>query len=129
MNQETVNTIIGIVLPIVGALVPIAVLYIDKLGKELQEKNKNDATDKLIQLGTDAVKIAVGSEYQILVEALKKNGTFNEAAQQQAKAEATAAAITIMGTAAKDAITQMYGDFNLWLDKKIEFYVGQSKKQ
>lgn len=128
MSNETLNIIIAaIIVPTLAALVPLLIAFINSKTNELKQKAKNEKLNKYIDIANDAVKTSVVSVYQTFVDALKKEGTFDEQAQKVAFTEAKNKAIVIMGDAAREALSSIYGDLDVWIDNKIEYYVKQNK--
>ena len=65
---------------------------------------------------------------QKFVDAMKKAGTFDAAAQQAAFEMTKAEVLKLINDEAKKVIVEAYGDFDTWLINKIEKTVGTVKK-
>lgn len=123
---DTIMTLIVIpLLPIVSAYV---IALIRKKTHAIEQQISNDKVNNYIGIAEDAVCTAVISVGQTYVDSLKKAGTFDQIAQQQAFTLAKQKAITIMGAAAQRALNSAYADTDAWLDNKIEYYVNVNKK-
>lgn len=112
--------ITSVIVPLLIAITGYAVNY-------LNNKIKNDKAEKYILIAEDAVCTAVTSVAQTYVDALKKDGKFDEEAQKVAFDEAKYKAVAIMGEAAREALKEVFGDIDSWLDNKIQYYVRKNK--
>lgn len=79
-------------------------------------------------IAEDAVCTAVTAISQTYVDSLKKSGTFDQAAKEEAFAMAKQKSLAIMGTAGQAALKVTYSDIDAWIDAKIEYYVNVNKK-
>ena len=68
----------------------------------------------------DAVSMAVSTVMQTYVDNVKKDGKFTQEAQNEAKAQAIEIATNLITVDAQKAITNLYGDFSVWICNKIE---------
>lgn len=128
MSNETLNIIItAIIVPTIAALVPLFIAFLNTKTNELKQKVNNEKLTKYIDIAEDAIETAVVSVTQTFVDALKKEGNFDEVAMRIAFTEAKNKAILIMGDSAREALKQAYGDLDAWINSKIEFYVKQNK--
>ncbi len=126
--METWNEIFtAIILPLLVALVSLAVVWIKKKETELTSNIKDANVKKYIGLATDAVLKAVQYTTQTYVDSLKKTGVFTKEAQQEAFERAKLLASTMINQSAKDIITEAYGDFNTWVTTQIEATVKDVK--
>ena len=64
---------------------------------------------------------------QVYVESLKKQGKFDEAAQEEAKNKAVETAKALISEESKNAIILLYNDFDVYLDANIEALVNANK--
>lgn len=131
MTTETMNVVItSVVIPVLVALVALFVQYTAAKAAELKVKLHNEEIRKYADIAEDAVVTAVGAVSQVLVDTLKEtsdNGQLSEEQQVQAFAEARNRALLIMGIAGKEAVTELYGSFDGWIENKIDYQVGQQK--
>ena len=128
MSNETLNLIItAIIVPTLAALVPLLISFLNQKTAELKQRIGNEKLNRYIDIAEDAVSTAVTSVFQTYVDTLKKQGKWNDTTAEIAFTEARNKAIAIMGQAAKDALSQAYGDVNLWIDNKIEMHVQLNK--
>jgi len=131
MNSETMNMVItSVVVPVLVALVVLLQQYLSAKGEALRASVKDERLKKYIDIANDAVMTAVGAVGQTMVDGLKRaaaDGILSEDEATQAFNAAKDASLAIMGTAGREAVKELYGDFDAWLIGKIEFYVGKTK--
>lgn len=109
-----------IALIIETALIPILGWAVAKFTAYLDEKIKNETAEKYVDFAVDAVYTAVQQTMQTYVSALKKSGEWNAETAETAFNNAKALALVTMGTKTQEAVTEMAGDLDAWLDAKIE---------
>lgn len=123
---------------IATACVPILCLLIAAGGKylvtlikvknaQLQQQLDNQNARKYMDMASDAVVQAVTYISQTYVDALKKDGAFTKENQIEAFNMAKAKALAILGDTARKALGEIYGDFDAWLDTKIEQVCRETK--
>jgi predicted histidine transporter YuiF (NhaC family) len=128
MSNETLNIIItAVIVPTLAALIPLLVAFLNAKTNEVKKKVDNEKLNAYVDIAEDAVETAVVSVAQTFVDTLKKQGNFDEEAQRIAFKEAKNKAIAIMGSSARDALAQAYGDLDAWIENKIEYYVKVEK--
>lgn len=112
-----------ITLIITAVIIPAIVKGLNLGAKALESKIGNQNFTKYIGIAEGAVETAVVSIGQTFVDTLKKEGSFDQGAKEEAFSQAKETAIKIMGKAAKDTVSNAYGDFNTWIDNQIEKHV------
>lgn len=117
MNQIFINILTAVVTCIILPLISFLGV---KLTEWLNTKIKNEKGQALIKKATDIVLNAVRCVFQSYVEALKKNGGFDQKAQIYAFNLAKDIALKQLGDDAKKYIAQNYGDLEEWLKTEIE---------
>lgn len=131
MDTDTMNVVItSIIIPVLVALVALFVQYTSAKAAGLKAQLHNEEVSKYVDIAEDAVVTAVGAVSQVLVDTLKsmsENGQLTEAQKAEAFAEARNRALAIMGIAGKEAVKELYGSFDDWINNKIDYYVGQLK--
>ncbi|MDP4093395.1 MAG: hypothetical protein Q8920_08545 [Bacillota bacterium] len=126
--KETVNTILTtVVIPLAGVLTTYLVNLLRKKSKEITHNINNANVNKYVNIAEDAICTAVTAISQTYVDALKKKGTFDQAAKDESFILAKQKALAIMGEGAQVALKELYTDFDTWLDSKIEYYVNIGK--
>ena len=129
MSTETMNTIItAVVVPILVALVPFIVGYLNKLSEEIKTRIKDKNLAKYIDIAEDAIETSVIAIMQTYVDSIKGTDQWTKEAQEIAFGKAKIQAITIMGAAARCALKEVYGDLDTWINAKIQEYVKLNKK-
>lgn len=121
MDWETV--LAEVIAILAKAIVVTCVPYIVKLAKE---KIHNDRINKYIDMAGDIVNQCVDYVNQTYVDALKEEGKFDKAAQREAFEMCKDRVLYILNENAKQAVIEMFGDFNCWLESAIECSVRTS---
>lgn len=124
MIEQVMYTVITGILPVVTVFI---VTYLKTKVKENTEKIKNDELQKYLDAATEAISIAVITISQTYVDSMKKAGTFDEAAQKEAKRMAIEKAKELITEDTRKAIEMLYSDFDKYLDAMIESIVRESK--
>lgn len=127
-TQEIIRTIIYIV--ITGVLVPLTKYLITLLqvkAGEIATGIQDEKAKDYLNSALAAISNAVVSVNQTYVDSLKKAGKFDKAAQKEAKEKAIEVAKKLITENAREAIKQIYGDFDQYLDTTIEALVRENK--
>ena len=131
MNEqvtELLTTLIQVVvIPAIPILVTFLVKYLKAKADQTTTKIDNELVRTYLQEATDAVLQGVVYTAQTYVDALKKQGKFDETAQKVAFTQAKEVALKLLTEEAKQMITDLYGDLTIWLDTKIEQTVNEQK--
>lgn len=106
-----------------AVLLPFLIKLIRAGAVSFKTKTKNEAVNKYLSFAENAIETAVTAVAQTIVDVAKKNGSFTQTVREEAFYQAKSIALSIMTTEAKEAAKEAYGDLNLWLENKIEFYV------
>lgn len=124
--QELISSIMYVVITII---VPMVGVYIKSF---LQAKIdvllagiENEKQKALIEYAVEAIETSVDAVSQTYVSTLKKEGKFDAEAHKKAKELAIAKAKLAIAQESKDAVTAIYGDFDAYIDDKIEAYLYQ----
>ena len=123
---------------IADAFVPILCLLITAGGgylvallrrqtQQIEEELDNETASKYIDLATDAVEQAVTYTAQTFVDALKAEGAFTKEKQLEAFQKARDKVLEILGDTTVKALGEIYGDFDAWLETKIEQVCRETK--
>ena len=129
MSTETLNQIFQLfVIPILGILAAFVVEFLRVKSKEIINKLDNDVSRKYAEMITNTVIDCVIATNQTYVEALKKQGKFDENAQKVAFEKTLNAVLGILSEEAKNYIKETTGDLNLYLSQLIEAEVNKAKK-
>ena len=128
MTQETINLLFQLVLiPIVGILTKFIVEWLSAKSLEIQNKVDSDTADKYVAMLTDTITNCVVATNQTYVDALKKEGKFDAAAQEIAFQLTKEAVLTILNEEAKNYLSALYGDLDKFISYKIESEVKLNK--
>lgn len=122
--NEIVQQIVDAFLPILCLLITAGGGYLVALlrrqTQQIEKDLNNDTISKYIELATDAVEQAVTYTAQTFVDALKAEGAFTKEKQLEAFQKAKDKVLEILGDTTVTALGEIYGDFEAWLDTKIE---------
>ena len=122
--NETLQQIANACVPILCLLITAGGAYLVALLRkktdQLQQGLDNDTASKYMGMACDAVTQAVTYTAQTFVDALKAEDGFTKGKQIEAFTKAKQKAKQILGAAALEALGEIYGDFDAWLDTKIE---------
>ncbi len=117
------------IIPILGAATIYLVTLIHAKKQELVEKAKNDTAKKYIELLDKTITDCVIATNQTYVEALKKAGSFDAEAQQQAFQLTYSAVMAILTDDAQEYLNEAIKDLNTYISTKIESQVVVVKQQ
>lgn len=130
--EEVIRDILYIL--ITGCGIAITKYIVDLVNKKINEIQVNtqiseyDQLNKYIDNAQDAISRVVLTLSQTVVDGLKKNNSFTKEAQEQVKQEAIDMAKKLITEEAKNAIIQVYGDFDVFLNSCIESMVKENKE-
>lgn len=123
MNQ-TVQQILTACVPIICLLIAAVAYYLIAIIRSktatLKAKTNNETANKYIDMASDAVQQAVAYTSQTFVDSLKASGTFDREKQIEAFNKCKSMVLEILSDTATEALNEIYGDFYMWLDSKIE---------
>lgn len=108
-------------------LIPLLGLLTSYLIEYIKTKTKSAKLDKYVDMLNDTITECVLATKQTYVEALKKNGNFDETAQKEAFEKTKQAVMNILSADAKEYLTTVYGDLNVYVNQKIESEVNLTK--
>ena len=127
MKDLLLELLYGVITATVPVLAAFAVQLIlrvkDKVIAQTDSTKQKQYADEIAK----AIIDAVSATSQTYVDALKKAGKFDEAAQKEAAQKALTSALAAISPAAKQFIEQMYGDVIEYLTTKIEAEVRSQK--
>lgn len=116
-----------VILPLLAILTKYLVSWIKVKTNELQQKNDNELYDKYLGLLETTIVDCVIATNQTYVDALKAEGKFDAEAQKIAFTKTYEAVLQILTEDAKEYLTNALGDFNAFVNAKIEASVNTSK--
>ena len=115
------------VIPLLGVLTMYLVQFIRLKSQEITDKTDSDLADKYIQMLTDTITTCVIATNQTYVEALKRQGKFDKAAQKEALELTYNAVMAVLTDEAKHYLAAIYGDLTAYITTRIEAEVNVSK--
>lgn len=118
------ETVLAEVLKIVSRIIIVIVIpYLASLAKE---KIHNDKINKYIDKAQNVVIQCVDYVNQTYVDALKKDGKFDKEAQETAFYSCKERVMYLLNENAKQAVIEVFGDLEFWVDSMIESSVRNS---
>ena len=108
------------VVPLLGILTTYLVKLIRKKNKELDEKVSNKISKKYIDMLADTITDCVVSTNQTYVDALKAANAFDKEAQEKAFELTYNKIMNVLTEDAKEYLTTIYGDLEIYITTKIE---------
>ena len=116
-----------VILPLLGILTKYLVAGIRGKTDELQQKNDNELYDKYLDLLETTIIDCVIATNQTYVDTLKAEGKFDVDAQKEAFKKTYEAVMQILTEDAKTYLMNALGDFDTFVNAKIEASVNTSK--
>ena len=116
------------VIPLLGILTTYLVKLIRKKNKELDEKVSNKISKKYIDMLADTITDCVVSTNQTYVDALKEANAFDKEAQKKAFELTYNKIMNVLTEDAKEYLTTVYGDLEIYITTKIESEVKSYKE-
>ena len=108
------------VIPLLGILTTYLVKLIRKKNKELDEKVSKEVSRKYIDMLADTITNCVVSTNQTYVDALKEANAFDKEAQKKAFELTYNKIMNVLTEDAKEYLTTIYGDLEIYITTKIE---------
>ena len=126
MNDILINIISIIVTAVV---IPLITLLGAKLVKWVASKIDDENAAKIVENASNIVLNAVKAVFQTYVEALKKEGKFDAAAQKVALEQAKTIALSQLTADTQKFISANFGDVDTWLVTQIEATINTLKNK
>lgn len=129
-TASNLNEFLAILWSVLGTAVTALVswgvsLLIKWMNSKIKDKEVANWSTSITKIITDAVQ----SVFQSFVETMKKEGTFTEAAQKEAKEKALAIINSQLTNELKTYIQTNYGDIQKWLGNQIEAIIYKLKNK
>lgn len=115
------------VIPLLGILTAYLVQYIATKKDALIKQNDNALAAKYITMLSKTITDCVIATNQTYVDSLKSQGKFDAEAQKKAFNMTLTAVLSILNDEAKEYLTAIYGDLNIYITKQIEAAVNKNK--
>ncbi len=108
------------VIPLLGILTTYLVKLIRKKNEELDAKVSKEVSKKYIDMLADTITDCVISTNQTYVDALKEANAFDKEAQKKAFELTYNKIMNVLTEDAKEYLTTIYGDLEIYITTKIE---------
>lgn len=108
------------VIPLLGILTTYLVKLIRKKNEELDAKVSKEVSKKYIDMLADTITDCVISTNQTYVDALKAANAFDKEAQKKAFELTYNKIMNVLTEDAKEYLTTIYGDLEIYITTKIE---------
>lgn len=122
--NETMQQIVSACVPVLCLLITAggayAVALLRRETAKIQKQTDNETASKYMDMAVDAVEQAVAFTAQTFVDALKSSGGFTKEKQREAFQKSKDKALEILGDTTVAALGEIYGDFDAWIETKIE---------
>lgn len=130
MTTELITQIMEIVvIPLLGILTTYIVKLVNAKINEISSTKDSELEKKYLNMLSDTITECVIATTQTYVEALKKEGKFDKAAQETAFNKTYTAVLAILSDEAKEYLTEAIGDLHLYITQRIEAEVKKSKTE
>lgn len=116
-----------IILPLLGILTKYLVAWISAKTDELKQQKDNELYDKYLDLLETTITDCVIATNQTYVDTLKAEGKFDAEAQKLAFQKTYEAVMSILTEDAKEYLIYAIGDFDAFVNAKIEANVKAGK--
>lgn len=118
--QPIANASLSVLCLLITAGGAYLVALLRKRTAQIEKEIDNDTAAKYIDMACDAVAQAVTFTAQTFVDTLKAEGAFTKEKQLEAFNIAKDKVLKILGDTAVAALGEIYGDFDEWLNTRIE---------
>ena len=118
--QQIVNACVPVLCLLITAGGAYLVALLKKHTAQIEKELDNKTAAKYMNMAADAVAQAVTYTAQTFTDALKAEGKFTKEKQIEAFNKAKNKTLEILGDAAVNALGEIYGDFDTWVETKIE---------
>lgn len=129
--NETMTQIINAATPILCLLITAGGAYLVALLKrqtaQIEKDLDNETAAKYMNMAVDAVAQAVAYTAQTFTDSLKAEGKFTKEKQLEAFKKSKNKTLEILGDTTVAALREIYGDFDAWLETKIEQVCRETK--
>ena len=115
------------IIPLLGYATTRLIKFLQAKEKEVTAAVESDIADKYILMLSETIQECVTATTQTYVESLKKSGKFDAEAQKIAFNKTYEAIMAILSEDAKEYLTTMYGDLQVYITNRIEAEVKLQK--
>lgn len=129
--NEAMTQILNAATPILCLLITAGGAYLVALLKrqtaQIEKDLDNETATKYMNMAVDAVAQAVAYTAQTFADSLKAEGKFTKEKQLEAFEKSKNKTLEILGDTTVAALREIYGDFDAWLETKIEQVCRETK--
>lgn len=126
--NELISAIFQVcILPLLGVLTTFLVKWLQTKSQQLQANAQDETSKKYMLMLTNTITECVLATNQTYVEALKQQNKFDAEAQKIAFEKTSEAVMSILTEDAKEYLTNVVGDLELYIKQKIEAEVNLNK--
>lgn len=115
------------IIPLLGILTKFLVNFIKVKSEEILSKVDNDLADKYLKMLTETITDCVIATNQTYVNSLKEQGKFDLEAQKVAFEMTCNSVLAILSDDAKEYLTNVFGDLEVYIKNKIEVSVNENR--
>lgn len=116
-----------VIIPLLGILTAYVVKLVNAKINEISDERNSVLEKKYLDMLSETITNCVMATTQTYVESLKKQGSFDAAAQKEAFNQTYTAVVNILSEEAKEYLTEAVGDLQLYITQKIEAEVNLTK--
>ncbi|MCC8177204.1 MAG: hypothetical protein LIO91_12385 [Bacteroidales bacterium] len=117
---QLADAIVPVLCLLIAAGGAYLVALIHQQTAQIEKEIDNETASKYMEMAAEAVVQAVTYTAQTFVDTLKSSGGFTKEKQQEAYEKAKDKVLEILGDTIVAALGEIYGDFDAWLETKIE---------
>ena len=116
------------IIPLLGVLTTYFIKWLNAHMDEIRAKKDDLTYQKYMTLLERTITDCVIATNQTYVESLKQQGKFDMEAQKKAFRKSADAVMLILNEDAKEYLSTVVGDLDIYITKKIEASVNENKK-
>ena len=115
------------IIPLLGVLTAFAINFLRAKKDEINAKTDNELIQKYTNLLFETISDCVIATNQTYVNTLKQQGRFDKEAQKEAFNKTYVAVLDILGDEAQIYLSNVFGDLEVYIMKRIEAEVSANR--
>lgn len=115
------------IIPLLGVLTAFAINFLRAKKNEINAKTDNELIQKYTNLLFETISDCVIATNQTYVNTLKQQGRFDKEAQKEAFNKTYIAVLDILGDEAQIYLSNVFGDLEVYIMKRIEAEVSANR--
>ena len=115
------------IIPLLGILTAFAINFLRAKKNEINAKTDNELIQKYTNLLFETISDCVIATNQTYVNTLKQQGRFDKEAQKEAFNKTYVAVLDILGDEAQIYLSNVFGDLEVYIMKRIEAEVSANR--